>query len=511
MAAKQQYEFVGLLARDMRFRGPMFALWMSDFGSSLHMPVITFFFLELGASAMDIGYFGFCRALGALLLSPVYGRCVDRRGIKLPLLICIGMCGVGCLVRGTATSLSQLYVASIIVGMGGGSSWSLVKGHIARHTSEEDRGLVVVGLRLQMVVLSFSKVLYPALDFILRATFHFEGDLPRYRAVVMTCMVFCWVGIAAVALCPPQLVSDSARGERVAAVAPSSPSPLQLAALSKASGSSPASVPLRLGSRLVFLAAALGVVTCCSTACSTLWPLFLKMRFEWGAREFAYASSIETVALAAALAGYPRMIVVLGGGRIGCLRAARALSCGAALAVFVAFCIGPALVPRGPVWVVSIHVMPALLASATLGTLGPCLETVASLFVPVHFQGLTMGMLNAAAAVGGLAGHLAGPALWTSSLQLDAASTLGEGRLPYLSASCLLLALALTLSLPCLASTDGGGEACATVVTAEKLGVPDEDEEGRNGKVIADISLQEDESLLVCPRSLGEVPTLDKA
>ncbi|CAK0844416.1 unnamed protein product [Prorocentrum cordatum] len=161
-AGGQHWALIELLARDRRFRGPMLALWMSDFGGSIHGPVITFFFLELGASPFDVGVFGFCRAAGALLLSPLYGRWVDRRGLLWPLLACVGLCGLGCLVRGAATELRHLYAAQLLVGMGGGSSWSMVKGHVARHTGEAQRPVVIAGLRLQMVVLSFSKVLYPA-------------------------------------------------------------------------------------------------------------------------------------------------------------------------------------------------------------------------------------------------------------------------------------------------------------------------------------------------------------
>lgn len=420
--------FVRSLAQDERFRGPMCVIWISDFGGSLHMPVITFFLLGLGATTMDIGIFGFCRMAGAMMLSPVYGHCVDRFGIKWPLLICTSLCGIGCTVRGVAGSRWQLYLAQGIVGMGGGSSWSMVKGHIARHTSEEERPMVVAGLRLQMVVLSLSKVFYPVLDAILLNVFLLTDDLSRYRVAILTCMVFCWIGIAAIGLMPPPRsehddVLVEFRGSDFAA-----------------------RIPKWCSARLALLATVLAVASCCVATCTILWPIFLKHRFNWSAKEYAWASSVDTLCLASALWFYPRAVRLLGGERVGGSRLACVLTIFVVCALLIAFCLIPALVPAYTSRnAVLLHVLTALLASSSLGVLVPCLETLVSLKVPPAGQGGAMGAINAVASFGGLAGSLSGTALWTVSVRDGTWPIVSDGKLPFLVMAFMLLMCLLVL------------------------------------------------------------------
>ena len=57
-----------------------------------------------------------------LFMPPFYGWLLDTRGGYLPMLISIVLCSVGCLVRGLATNVTELYVAAMdanSVGPGG--------------------------------------------------------------------------------------------------------------------------------------------------------------------------------------------------------------------------------------------------------------------------------------------------------------------------------------------------------------------------------------------------------
>eukprot|EP00928_Gymnodinium_smaydae_P096797 TRINITY_DN8621_c0_g1_i1.p1 TRINITY_DN8621_c0_g1~~TRINITY_DN8621_c0_g1_i1.p1 ORF type:complete len:544 (+),score=44.72 TRINITY_DN8621_c0_g1_i1:216-1634(+) len=421
----------------------MICLWMEDFGGSIHWPALTFFFLAVGASTVDIGVFGTCRALGALLLAPVYGRSVDLYGVRTPLLICTSLCGFGCLLRGYAQSVAYLYVSSVIVGFGAGSSWSMVKGHVARHTEEHQRPMVVSGLRLQMMLISLSRILYPLLDKAVRVVFGYadEDELPRYRAAVMTCTTACWIGIAAIVLCRtprsdvrPPLRSDSAMddlsdrrcfGEILDFVRCGAAARCQL--------------------QLTVLVLTIAITACCLTSVNILWPVFLKHRFGWDARHFAYASTAETLTVALAITAYPQAATLLGGGRGGGLKVAELLAVGAACAVLIGYNLDLVESSLSSSLVAVLHTAIAVLGSASLGALGPCLETVASLYVPVHSQGAAMGALNAAFSLGGLFGPLTGTALWTLSLRADAWAPIADGRLPYLVIVAFLCVISVCL------------------------------------------------------------------
>merc|ERR1712008_207228 len=59
---------------------------------------------------------------------------------------------------------------------------------------ESQRPLLVLGLRVQMTLLSLSRILYPALDSLLLWCGLTETT-PRYRGEIGACAFFCWVGI----------------------------------------------------------------------------------------------------------------------------------------------------------------------------------------------------------------------------------------------------------------------------------------------------------------------------
>ena len=69
---------------------PVIVLYVASFGGALHAAVTTYFYLEIGASEMDIGHLGFIMSAGALLGAPICGMALDRYGPWRPISITAG-------------------------------------------------------------------------------------------------------------------------------------------------------------------------------------------------------------------------------------------------------------------------------------------------------------------------------------------------------------------------------------------------------------------------------------
>ncbi len=97
---------------------PVLIQWASVLGGSLHHPVMTYYFLSLGATEVDIGHIGFVRTLGFLVLAPLFGRMFDKKGPQIPILLSSLFCAIGCFILGFATNVTHLLIGSIILGFG---------------------------------------------------------------------------------------------------------------------------------------------------------------------------------------------------------------------------------------------------------------------------------------------------------------------------------------------------------------------------------------------------------
>lgn len=428
----------------------MLALWLSDLGGSLHGPVVTYFYLRLGSTPMQIGILGFGMRGSTMLLSPAYGRLVDRFGIARPMLGCVLCCGCGCLLRGAAQAVWQLFAAQVLMGMGGGSQWSMVKGYVAPELDDCQRSLLVVGLRVQMTVLTLTSLLYPALDGMFLA-FGLAEPLQRYRAVIGACAAFCWAGIG-ILLCG----EGGARhvDTRVVKAVP---------AWKAEAGPSFAVGKCSSGFRLSVLV--LGMVMCGRTMCYTLWPIFIAQRFRWEARAYAYLSFAHSLLSTAGLAMYPRAVQNHADPRW----ALQALAVGSLFALLGFF----AQTDDQQGWPPAMaHVLLALPCLVAMGVLCSGVEAAASLFVPAAEQGWAMGSLNAAVACGALVGSLLGPALWTWSLRLgpDASWALAGGGLPFTVTGCMLLASLILLRLDSMEDATGASHSSTSDVAPDSLG-----------------------------------------
>ena len=283
--ATAQRELLLFLWRDPRFRPPLIVIWVASFGGALHAPVTTFYQLKLGASDEDIGMIGLFWNVGSLFMPPFYGWLLDTRGGYLPMMISIVLCSVGCLVRGLATNVSQLYAASLILGLGGINLWTTVCSYIATNTPAERRSLVVSGYLFQITTVRIvGTSLYPAWSAVLNRLWPGEEhDLFRDRLSMGVCTFFCFFGLfellffgsavratrplaeARLLPSPPDDVEGTGRGR--------SPSP----ARRKPAAKSPRGEST-VG-QFVVVCGALLSQSVASTVGSTLWPLFVRDRF----------------------------------------------------------------------------------------------------------------------------------------------------------------------------------------------------------------------------------------
>ena len=386
------------------------------------MQVITFFFLQLGATVMDIGYLSFFMGTACMILSPFYGWMVDSRGILKPLLLSVLSCGLGCLIRAMASSSIHLVAAQIFMGVGGSCQWSMVKGYIASELPHSKRALLVVGLRAQMTLLTLGSFLYPLLDSGLQLI-GFQDKLLRYRAEVGTCAIFCWIGIVV-------LLAGCSHAFKQAEPA------RQRTQLGKLPGPS-----TRCSGDFIWAALTLGMVSCCQSVCRTLWPIYIKFHFGWEARPFAFLSSSNTLLFSLALAMYPSWAQ-----RIPQRRVLQSLAWLSFL-FLVGFGVGARQPSLGPQL---LHVVFSVPCLVFIGVLTSGVEVAASLCVPADAQGWAMGFLNSAQAGGAVAGSLLGPALWTFSTSdiSGRAGLLSEGRLPFIVTAASLLLCVSLLQLP---------------------------------------------------------------
>jgi MFS family permease len=61
-----------------------------------------------------------------VLLAPFYGWILDTCGGYVAISIASVACALGCIVRGFATNVDQLYVGTAFLGLGAGNLWTMV-------------------------------------------------------------------------------------------------------------------------------------------------------------------------------------------------------------------------------------------------------------------------------------------------------------------------------------------------------------------------------------------------
>jgi len=134
---------------------------------------------------------------GALVGSPLSGLALDRYGVWVPISVTAGSCAIGCLWRGIATSLVELRLGAVLLGVGI-NLWSVVLGHLVKSFPEEMRSEVISGFGVQMTVLQLcGKGVFPLVEVGLHRGLGVEDALVRYRIHMGMCTFFCFYGMFA--------------------------------------------------------------------------------------------------------------------------------------------------------------------------------------------------------------------------------------------------------------------------------------------------------------------------
>ena len=137
-----QYRTAAGFLANRQTRTPIVIIWVASFGGALHASVTTYYYLELGASEIQIGWIGFLMSAGSLLLSPV------------------------CLVRGAAKGMRTLLAGAVLLGVGV-NLWTVVLAHVANCSERRRRSAVLSGFVVQETLLRLAgKGLFPLWDLV---------------------------------------------------------------------------------------------------------------------------------------------------------------------------------------------------------------------------------------------------------------------------------------------------------------------------------------------------------
>ncbi|CAB9498859.1 expressed unknown protein [Seminavis robusta] len=474
-----QWSLAGSFFSNPVTRTPILIIWVASFGGALHSSVTTFFYLEVGASDMDIGRIGFIQSLGSLVLAPMAGYALDH-GVApfCPLILTATACSLGCLWRGVAGNIRDLYVAAGILSIGV-NLWTVVLLHVSHCTPRERRSHVLSAYKTQETSLRLGgKALFPLWDGLVRLILRqvpqaYNTLLIRYRIHMATCTVFCLFGTVALMLERRALVHEDtsskrdknvetltlSRANEVEQCTPQNQLPLELTLASPDSEHhlQPSMATTRQMHspqnsssyfRYIAILSALLIQSWSSTVLVVLWPLVLRDLFQFAATEYGIVSVVASICSTAVIASFPTFENNLGRIRTAAIGASLA-----SVTCFLAFVVLPRIVyhqraaetetnPDAVVpddagedaWfsrivphVFLVHAMLAIGFQASVYMLEPSLKSMLSLTVPASLQNRSLGFMSTLGGFGAIGGNLAGTFLFQRSKSFS--STTGAGRL----------------------------------------------------------------------------------
>jgi hypothetical protein len=488
-------------------RTPILIIWVASFGGALHASVTTFFYIEVGASDMDIGRIGFLQCLGGFFCAPLFGYALDH-GYPVfgPLIVTATACSLGCLWRGFAASVWDLYVAAILLSIGV-SLWTVVLLHVVHSTPREHRSQVLSAFTVQETGLRLlGKAVFPAWDLMVRYVLMHSPEvystvLFRYRIHMGICTLFCFFGTVALLVERQSLLQQPTAKEASLASktsdleAPTSTKNLEVTGGIDAidgtlhipsncntgqwqSISSVSASPHPHSSsnfRYFAILSALLIQSWSSTVLTVLWPLVLRDQFQFAATEYGLVVVVASVCSTCAIASFPTVEC-----RLGRMRTAASLVTVASMACLLSFVVIPSLLSHNrtladaenavnPDAVVMddganmnrawfarlvpqtfmVHAILAIVFSASVHTLEPSLKSMLSLIVPASAQNRSLGAMSTLGGLGGMVGNLVGTWLFQRSKVISsvagAGRWLGNGALPFVVVTGVLSIASLFL------------------------------------------------------------------
>lgn len=433
---------------DPRFCTLMTVIWVASFGSALHAPVSTFFYLGVGATESDIGRIGAIMSLSSIVTAPWYGSLADKRGHAPIFALSVALCGVGCGIRGFATNVAGLYVFAVVASLGAGQFWTVGLSFLTAHygddgddnddnnkkkrrqhfRSESSKSILLSGFFAQVAALRLlGKLCFPILDGTLRSSWlssfrwfsWSQNDLTRWRFELGICTLFCMYGIVALAYdSDPMRAADAMRLQREASAQQQQqlaihnkeePTPLLSAGQDeeqqqpltedndKASGTTSStatnSATAYHSSSVIDkvpFALSLVLLLCQSTGgtiAKVLWPLYCRDAFGWSAPEYSglvFASSAMSIA---AVALFPKLDARWGSyptGVVACVVATAAALGGFNIDLSSSNGEGNNIEPTVTAAQIAIHTVLAILLAAADALLEPCIKAIALRWVTAH-------------------------------------------------------------------------------------------------------------------------------
>ncbi|KAL1524592.1 hypothetical protein AB1Y20_019482 [Prymnesium parvum] len=395
-------------------RVPVLVVAVATLGGSLHAPVISYFYLQLKLTAPEIGSLGAISSVGTMLLSPLYGWLLDTHGAYYAILFSSSMCALGCLARGCAAGYNALVGASLLLGLGGGNLITLVCAYLSSHTARAERAAVLSAYISLLSVLNISgKSLYVPFDDLLWAL-GVTDLMVRYRITISVCTFFCFFGVAqlfcngAVLRRTGQAEGKGASDDDVAMESEMRDTVGDAILSEEKSGVAPrrpcaAAVP----AEIVLVMLGLWLRTASLTLTRTLWPLWLKFHFGWGAGAYSRLLLASSLLDTTAVACFPTVERRCGRTRTACL-----LAVGAA---FGALGFTAQLPVSGGTQ--AVHTVLVIAHLACIATLEPSLKSVASLRASQEQQGRSFGAMALICGLGDLFANLVGTRVFQASLE----------------------------------------------------------------------------------------------
>jgi MFS transporter, DHA1 family, tetracycline resistance protein len=397
-------------------RSPLAILFMAVLvdmlGFGIVIPVLPFYALEMGASAVEVTLLIASFSAMQMAATPIWGRISDRRG-RRPLLIAgLFASAVSYLIFGLANSIMLLLVSRLAAGAAGGTI-SVAHAYVADTTQAEGRahGMGMIGAAAGLGVM-----LGPAIGG-LASTISLSA--PGYVAASLCALN----GVAAIFLLPESRPASARGAVRTGAAA-------TLGGWLRAMGSYP--LVLLLG--IYFL----GITS--FTAMTALLALYFERVFDIGAHQmgmmFAVAGGVTVVVRGVVLGRLVRRFGEIVTVRIG------------ATALGLSFL----LLPYVPSFGWALATVPFYALGA--GTLFPALATLTSLSTDADSQG---SILGGSQVIGGL-GRVLGP-IWAGFLFQHLAIRSPFHVAVVLTAAALLLTIRIPAGLQSRRNPGTSGEA----------------------------------------------------
>lgn len=150
-----------------RQRGPLsvifFTILLDLLGFGMILPLLPFYALTYGASALEIGLLSSVYSLGQFLFAPIWGQLSDRWGRRPVLLASIFATSVAHLLLALAPTLTMLFLARAAAGIFA-ANYSTAQAYVADVTEGKDRAK---GMGLVGAAFGLGFVLGPAMGAIL--------------------------------------------------------------------------------------------------------------------------------------------------------------------------------------------------------------------------------------------------------------------------------------------------------------------------------------------------------